>query len=101
MTNVRLLKDLYDCLKKEFMTIEVLSFLTGYTGAYIWQNIRVLKVMGIIDEKVSSERKNKLSFMFNRKFCTFEEFLEFYLQKMSQRDTRKPSRVFSVELSKK
>lgn len=82
MVNVKLLKNLHEILSDGFHSSETIAFLTGYTKAYIWHELKMLSLMGFIKKKDSEKRKNRFEYSFSKKFRDFDDFLNQYLGKL-------------------
>lgn len=83
MVKIELLKLVYKNFTKDFTSINDLSQQCFYSNNYIWQTVRVLKAMGLIEEKFNEHQRNQRTYKFKNDFkMDFLQFIEFVLERL-------------------
>jgi len=83
MVNLKLLRIVYNELDNDFCSIRYLSDKTMYSKNHIWNLIRVLKAMSIVEEKFSATKANVRVYKIKLNLClSFDKFLQLYTEKL-------------------
>lgn len=78
MVKIELLKLIYKNFTSEFVSVNELSSQCFYSNNYIYQVVRLLKAMGLIEEKFNDHQRNQRLYKFKPDFkMDFSQFFEF------------------------
>ena len=83
MPNIKYLRVLYKELRDDFCSIRYLSDATFMSKNHIWNTLRLLKAMDIIEERFAENKKNMRVYRFKSdKYTDFEKFIENFTEKL-------------------
>jgi len=79
MANLRLLKIIHKEIRNEFCSIAYLSDCAFLSKNYVWNQIKLLKAMKMLDERPSNEKANVRVYRLKEPYASdYEKFIDMF-----------------------